>query len=94
MSNYEKHYLKGSGKETAYDNGGSVIDINIPLSELKKLPTWKTKGGDEWVSFRISSKKETGQYGDTHSISYSVKKGEATSSGGESKEEDPFFDKD
>lgn len=89
---YEKVWLSGSGTETVYDNGGSVIDISIKKSELADVPTWKTKKGEEYVSFRVSAKKEKGQFGDTHSISYSVKKGEA--SGGSKSSGDDFFDED
>jgi len=90
MSEYKKEYLKGSGKIFEFPNGGHSIDISIAEEDFQKIPTYKSKAGVVYRTFSVASKREKGQYGDTHSIMVSKKEGGGSSS--TAKANDGFFE--
>lgn len=75
MSDYKKVFV-GSGKEVFKD----LVKVSIKKSDISKLPTFTSKKGDQYVNFDVSRKKETDQFGNTHSVSFSFKEGEEPSS--------------
>jgi hypothetical protein len=59
-----KNYIKGSAKEQVFDNGGSVINVDLLFSDLEKLP--RNQAG--YIKIRVSKLKQADQYGSTHSV--------------------------
>lgn len=59
----KKNYIKGSAKEHVFDNGGSVIHIDMKLEDLKKIANERG-----YVKVTVSKLKQTDDYGNTHSV--------------------------
>lgn len=72
MSKYQKHPLKGSGKEIKFDNGGAVINLSIEEEDFQKIPIKTSKGGKQYRNFTVTPKRsyeekgEPDEYGNTH----------------------------
>lgn len=64
----EKTYLKCSAKEKTFPNGGSVINIGVKAEDLIAFANAHANGRG-YVNLTVSPRRETGQYGDTHSVS-------------------------
>lgn len=89
MSNgYIKEYIAGSARTKTFDNGGNVINVSIKESELAKLPRTKSKSGDAYVAFSLSSKREEDEYGNSHAIQISYKEEDAPTKNSESNKSD------
>jgi hypothetical protein len=63
-----KNYLKGSAQAKVFDDGGSVINISILESDFDSIPRKKSKSGVVYRVFSVSSRRETDQYGNSHSV--------------------------
>lgn len=61
---YDKNYIKGSAKEIAFDNGGRLLNMSLLKEDLVNLPA-NDKG---YVQITAAEKRETDQYGNTHSV--------------------------
>lgn len=73
MSKYQKQYLNAQIKEKVFDDGGSILDVNLCVSDAKAL-FWKSpKTGKYYLRFTITKRREVGAYGDTHAAYVSVK---------------------
>jgi hypothetical protein len=55
-------------KEVKFENGGSVIRLSINLEKFAPFVK-EHKKSDGYINFNIYPRKETGTYGDTHSVS-------------------------
>lgn len=72
-SKYQKQYLNAQIKEKIFENGGSILDVNLCVSDAKSL-FWKSpKTGKYYLRFNIAARKEIGAYGDSHYAYISVK---------------------
>jgi hypothetical protein len=93
MSNqkYTKEYLKGNGKEIKFSNGGSVIKVSFPESELPKLVRYTAKNGEVYLNFELSASKNPTEYS-THSLSVSRPEGQSVAAPAKTKKEDESFD--
>lgn len=58
----KKNYIRGSAK-LANTEFGEVINISLDIKELNNLK--QEKG---FIKLTIAKRKETGKYGDTHSV--------------------------
>ena len=73
----ETVYLKGSAKEVTFGNGGSIINLSINVPQLIQIHEWYNKertklGLDEtdYIRLDVKSRREKGEYGDTHYVSF------------------------
>jgi hypothetical protein len=60
----KKNYIKGSAKEVVFNNGGSVIHVDLLLKDLDRLP--KNEAG--YVKITISRLPAPDKYNNTHTI--------------------------
>ena len=67
-----KTYLRGSVREKTFDNGSSLVNFSINVTDFisgqsnKSILDYADEKG--WVQLTMSSKKEIDSYGNTHSI--------------------------
>lgn len=62
-----KIFLRCSAKEKTFDNGGSVINVGIKVSDLQAFA--KQHANERgYLNLVIQQRREPGQYGDTHSV--------------------------
>jgi|WetSurMetagenome_2_1015567.scaffolds.fasta_scaffold02367_13 hypothetical protein len=70
MPETEKIYV-GSGKEHKFPDGGSSIKVSVCLDGLGKLFEqygYTTKSGKKYLNLIVQTRREPGQYGETHSV--------------------------
>lgn len=60
----KKNYVKGSAKEHVFENGGSILHVDLKVDDLKRLPI--NEAG--YVKLNISKLPNPDNYGNTHSI--------------------------
>jgi len=61
----------GSGKEITFQTGGSIIIITIDIDTLQRFfkeHGFTTQQGKKKMKFNVSTRRETDQYGNTHSV--------------------------
>jgi len=63
----ENIYLKCRAREKVFDSGGRVLNISVKAEELVAFATAHANNRG-YLNLVISSRRETGQYGDTHSV--------------------------
>ncbi len=68
-----KRYVKGSAKEVIFNNGGSLINIDLSLEDLKKLTANKTG----YIKITVAKLKTPDKFGNTHQIYENTFKSEA-----------------
>ncbi len=59
----KKNYIKGSAKQHQFDNGGSVLHIDLLVSDLDKI-----KNEKGYAKITVSENRTPDTYGNTHSI--------------------------
>jgi len=64
MNMSEKSYLKGSAKEITTEYG-TLLSVSLNIDDLKQYAN--DKG---WINFTITQRRETDQYGNTHTCYY------------------------
>lgn len=63
----DKVFLKCSAKAKKFTNGGSLITLGVKADDLIAFAQqYRNERG--YVNLVISERRETGQYGDTHSV--------------------------
>jgi hypothetical protein len=63
----EKIFLKCSAKQKSFSNGGSILTIGVKVEDL--IAFAKQHANDRgYLNLVISERRETGKYGDTHSV--------------------------
>ena len=71
----------GSGKEITFQTGGSLISITLDIETLQRFfkeHGFTTQQGKKKMKFNVSTRRETDQYGNTHSVSIDTWKPEPT----------------
>lgn len=66
----EKIYV-GSGKEKVFDGGGSVISVHLTLNDMGKYFEeygYTASNGDKRIKLKIGSRREIGNYGESHTV--------------------------
>ncbi len=64
----DKTYLNGcSAKAHTFDNGGTVIKLGIKVEELAEFCR-KYKNERGYINLVVAERRETGKYGDTHTV--------------------------
>lgn len=53
----------------------SIVKLNICLSDVPKEAIYAAKNGKKYLTCEIHSLRQTDQYGNTHSLSVSMKEG-------------------
>jgi len=66
----ERIYV-GSGKERTFDGGGSIVTISVDVDKL--IDACKDYGytpdsGKRYIKLKVNQRRETDQYGNTHSV--------------------------
>lgn len=59
-----RNYIKGSAKEVEFQNGGSVIHVDMLLSDLQKLPV--NEAG--YIKITVSRLPALDKYGNSHTL--------------------------
>lgn len=59
-----KNYISGSAREVEFENGDSIINLDLKLSDLNDLPV-SEKG---YIRLTVAPRKSPGTYGETHSV--------------------------
>ena len=75
----EKIYI-GSGKKKTFQNGGEIINVILDLDGIGahfKAHGFTTKGGKKKLEINITERRESDQYGNTHSVTVDTWKPEA-----------------
>lgn len=70
MADGEKIYV-GNGKKHTFPNGGSEVKIRLCLDGLKDLHEkygFTSDAGKHFLTLIVSEKRETDQYGNTHTV--------------------------
>ena len=64
----DKIYV-GSGKKKEFGNGGSILNLNLCVSDIPKEWIKKYEGnGKSYLRLKAVQKREPDQYGNTHYI--------------------------
>ena len=61
----------GSAKEKTFQDGGSIIEVNLTLdgmNDLFKQYGFTTDKGKKIIKLKIGKRREVGQYGETHTV--------------------------
>lgn len=70
-SNMADKIFCGSGKKKEFPNGGTITTVNLDMDTLERVFNeygFTTNGGKRILKVKVSSKRETDQYGNTHSV--------------------------
>lgn len=59
----KKNYIKGSARQKQFDNGGTVINLDLLVSEVQAIANEKG-----YAKITLSELREPDMYGNTHSI--------------------------
>ena len=59
-------FVKCSAKEHTFPNGGSVLNFSMKASDMHALADTHANSRG-YVNLKIGSRRDVGQYGDTHS---------------------------
>lgn len=63
----DKTYLKCSAKQKTFGNGNSILTLGVKVDDL--IAFAKQHGNERgYLNLVISERRETGKYGDTHSV--------------------------
>lgn len=63
----DKVFLKCSAKEKTFSDGGSKLLIGVKVDDL--IAFAKAHGNERgYLNLAVTSRREVGQYGDTHSV--------------------------
>jgi hypothetical protein len=57
----------GNGKEVKFQDGSSLIRLSFSKKDIETMLTFLNEKG--WVNVNCGKRKETGKYGETHSLS-------------------------
>lgn len=63
----DKVFLKCSAKEKTFSNGGSIIKVGVKVADLIAFAE-KHANERGYLNLTIGSRREVGQYGDTHTV--------------------------
>lgn len=67
----EKVYC-GSGKEKSFPDGGSIIELTIPIEELVQHAEvygfTASTSGRRMIRIKVSPRRQIGAYGETHTV--------------------------
>lgn len=67
MANSEKKYVNGGGKEITFNDGGSLINVYVDLTNASEQGAIReSKSGKKFLSFTLAKRREESEYGDTH----------------------------
>lgn len=81
---YNRTFI-GSAKEV-FDG---LIKVSMKKEDMDKIPITQSKSGAEWVNFDVGTRREIDQFGNTHSVFFSVEEGKEDEA---KKKEDDDFD--
>ena len=69
MAKGRKTYLNGGAKEVVFEDGNSLMNCYIDLKHAQDEGFIKqTKSGKDIIVFTIERRRETSEWGDTHSF--------------------------
>lgn len=60
----KKNYISGGARRVEFGDGSSIINLDLKLSDINDLPV-SEKG---YIRLTVSERKETDQFGNTHSV--------------------------
>lgn len=63
----DKIFVKCSAKEHTFANGGTVLNVSMKASDMHALADTHANARG-YVNLKIGSRREVGQYGDTHTV--------------------------
>lgn len=66
-----KEWISGSAKKKEFGNGGYVINVSLAEDDLAKFRKSESKAGKKFLSFTLSSKESSDQFGNDYSLSVS-----------------------
>jgi len=58
----------GNAKEKTFQDGGSILKVGICLTDIPKEWIKEDKNGRKWVNLVIGQRRETGKFGETHTV--------------------------
>lgn len=83
----EKIYC-GSAKEVTFNDGGSVINVSLEMDKLeeyfKEFGFTSTTSGKRFLKLKIGRRRETGRFGETHTVEVDTWKPSGAGSAGNS----------